>query len=348
MLRLKLVKNAEAEGVGNGSQEDNSGLIHGCVVLKELVQPWFNSNRTVCADSYFASVSTALELGKLGLRFIGVIKTATKKFPQSYLSSIEAPSGQARGWWKGVVHKVNGIDTLYAFVWVDRDRRYFITNTSSLCHGRPYTRERQRQIQPVESQEPPERVQLTINQPMAAELYYDTCGKIDQHNKRRHDTLRLEKKIETNDWSKRVNLSIFAMTVVDSFLLYNQLVDDKESEMVFYAKLAEELIDNQYDRVVRRKRPSGDGFGSPSSIIGADGLPRAGINTHLTPTKRKRMARGAITKQYYQGKCKVCKKKSKFTCSQCKDNGLPDIFLCHSDTGRACFSQHVESTHMFN
>ena len=98
MLRLKLVKNAEAEGEGDGLQEDSEGLIHGCVVLKELVKPWYNSNRTVCADSYFASVSTALELGKLGLRFIGVVKTAIKKFPQSYLSSTEAPRGQARGW----------------------------------------------------------------------------------------------------------------------------------------------------------------------------------------------------------------------------------------------------------
>ena len=44
-------------------------------------------------------------------------------------------------------------------------------------------------------------------------------------------------------------------------------------------------------------------------IIGADGLPRAGINIHLAPTKRKENAKGRKTRQCYQGKCKVCKKK---------------------------------------
>ena len=49
------------------------------------------------------------------------------------------------------------------------------------------------QIKPLESQAPPERVEFTIKQPKAAEIYYSTCGKIDQHNQQRHDTLKLEK-----------------------------------------------------------------------------------------------------------------------------------------------------------
>ena len=130
MLRLKLVKNTEAEEDGSHENESNQGLIHGCIVLKELVEPWYYTARTVCADSYFASVSTATELLRLGLRFIGVVKTATKKYPQKYLSELEAPPGQSRGWWKGVVHKTQqGVESLYAFVWVDRD-----VGTSSLTH----------------------------------------------------------------------------------------------------------------------------------------------------------------------------------------------------------------------
>ena len=125
------------------NNEDNSGLIHGCVVLKELVEPWWFTKRIVCGDSYFASVSTAKELLRLGMRFIGVVKTAHKSFPVSYLSSLTIG---ARGEWRGLVHKVAGEPQLYSFVWVDRDRSYFISSASSLVEGTPYDRKRTRQV----------------------------------------------------------------------------------------------------------------------------------------------------------------------------------------------------------
>jgi len=56
-------------------------------VLKELALPWANTSCIMLAVSYFASVATALVLKWLGLRFIGVVKTATKQFPMQYLGS---------------------------------------------------------------------------------------------------------------------------------------------------------------------------------------------------------------------------------------------------------------------
>jgi hypothetical protein len=49
---------------------------------------------------------------------------------------------------------------------------------------------------------PPERIHLFIKQPRAAEIYYWTCGSIDQHNRHRQDTLMLERKVGINDWAK--------------------------------------------------------------------------------------------------------------------------------------------------
>ena len=57
---------------------------------------------------------------------------------------------------------------------------------------------------------------LIVSQPKIAEIYYSTCSAIDKHNRLRQDDLRIEKKVETVNWSTRVNLSIFAMVVVDS------------------------------------------------------------------------------------------------------------------------------------
>ena len=71
-------------------------------------------------------------------------------------------------------------------------------------------------------------MEFIINQPNAAEMYYSICGKIYHYNRRRHDTLRLERKVETNDWYKQVNHIILGMIVVETFFCYNQLFDESE------------------------------------------------------------------------------------------------------------------------
>jgi hypothetical protein len=51
--------------------------LHGCNVLYALIHSWANTNIIVVADSYFASVQAALRLYRVGMRFIGTVKTAT-------------------------------------------------------------------------------------------------------------------------------------------------------------------------------------------------------------------------------------------------------------------------------
>ena len=77
MLRLLIVKSAEDSDLH--TLENDEGIAHGTSILKYLCLPWANTRRGVCADSYFASVSSAEKLMKIGLRFIGIVKTATKK-----------------------------------------------------------------------------------------------------------------------------------------------------------------------------------------------------------------------------------------------------------------------------
>jgi hypothetical protein len=104
-------------------------------VLQYVVFPWSNTDRIVCADSYFASVCAALEMKRIGLRFIGVIKTATRRVPMAYLQGLEL---QQRGDCKGQIKRGGGgagDPSLLAFVWMDQDKRYFITSGSSLQEG---------------------------------------------------------------------------------------------------------------------------------------------------------------------------------------------------------------------
>jgi hypothetical protein len=78
MLCLKLVVAAEDDAAPITEDAD---MLNGTRVLAELVSPWAGPGRVVCADSYFSSVQAAEQLLSMGLKFIGVVKTATRKFP---------------------------------------------------------------------------------------------------------------------------------------------------------------------------------------------------------------------------------------------------------------------------
>ena len=267
---------------------DEDGNNHGTIVLKFLVDPWVRTDRCVCADSYIASVNAVTVMRMMGLCFIGVVKTATKKFPMSYLSNLELVQ---HGDYKGLVAR--GTDeqpTMLLFVWMDQDRRYFVASASSLDSGIPYSCNRWHQVF-LELDALHENVELTIPQPKAMEVYYQTCSVIDQHNQHRQDNLKTKKKLETKKWDMRVNLTIFSMIVVDTWFVYSQGTGSTELQLEFYVHLAEELIDNNINSRLPHWRNSGeDGTDSndESPVMMCTGRVRAGVSCHLTPTKHCR------------------------------------------------------------
>jgi hypothetical protein len=195
MMQLQLVTTAEHEETR--ASEAEAGLKHGTVVLDRLVRPWYGKgDRIVCADSYFASVEAALHLQARGVRFIGVVKTATSSYPMKLLQSKVLPS---RGDWKSYVHRRDGKIAAMAVVWVDRERRYFISTASSVVEGAMYGRTRWRQLEGSA-----QRVTVEVKQPHVAELYYNLSSVIDRHNHCRQNDLILERKCQTHDWSVRV------------------------------------------------------------------------------------------------------------------------------------------------
>jgi hypothetical protein len=91
----------------------------------------------------------------------------------------------------------------------------------------------------------------------AAELYYSSCARIDQHNSCRQDDLQLERKYATTSWSMRVNMTHLGIVIVDSWLL---CLGDRGaiagSQSDFYEELATDLVFNKYDSVGLRRRES--------------------------------------------------------------------------------------------
>ena len=348
MIRLKLVKTSTEEAA-DSIAEDDQGHLHGTKVLLNLILPWANSDRVVCADSYFASVGAAETLKRIGLRFIGVVKTATKRFPMKHLSQIELVNrGDRRGL---IMYDNDSKPSLLAFCWMDRDRRYFIASGSSLSPGIPHVRQRWRQLNTEDPNADPERVELEVPQPKACELYYNTCAAVDNHNRYRQSSLMLEKKLGTKDWAMRINMSLFAICIVDTWLAYKLCTGTEETQAAFYLALAEEMIDNTYD-TPNQTRSQNNGYESPNESLfdHATGAARSGINAHLTPTKKKRkLKNGMLTNHAKQGYCHECGRKTRWNCSKCIDEKeYPDdrdIWLCHTETGRNCFTDHMEVNH---
>jgi len=328
----------EQVAINNDNNTNNSNLLHGTQVLKELVLPWANSGRVVCADSYFSSVGAAIEMTRIGLCFIGVVKTATRGYPMTYLSQIEL---QNCGDYEGIVTTFEGSDIL-AFVWMDRTRRYFILTAGSLGRGTPYTRERWRQVTPDGE---PELVEFTIPQPKAAEIYYNCCASIDRHNRCRQDDLMLEKKFGTHDWSKQVNISLLGICIVDSWLVFKGCrggVNCETPQQDFYTDLAEELIDNAFDG----RRIRGRHMAPENDLTVA----ASGIGPHLTPTNRKRKKQDGTTTSYtLQGRCIECNTNGTIhVCSECRDLGSDpnkEFFLCNTRKNSTCFQNHLTKVH---
>lgn len=351
MLRLRIVKSKRAEA--NSSPGLDHSVGHGTAVLKELVAPWARTGRVVAADSYFASVEAARELFKIGLRFVGVVKTATKQYPMDALSRVQFAS---RGMWKGLLHKGQGDDPdILAFCWVDTNRRYFVSTVSSLAPAVPISRSRLRQVNLAPNADA-ERVQLLIDQPKASALYYSAAAKIDQHNRSRQADLGIERKLKTLDWSKRLNLSIFSMIVVDAMLVYKSSTLSEETPNVFFHKLAEEMID--YQLTTRQQRAAA--VEVAEAVYGNSGRRgrgdnrrpvESGLGPHLTPTKRLRTPTSSgstnkVSRARQQGRCKTCKdKKSVWICSTCRAAGR-ESFLCHTKDRESCWNAHMEDEHL--
>jgi Transposase IS4 len=341
MMSLRLVKGDKGDEL-LGDPELN----HGVGVMLTLLDKWPSRGRIVCADSYFASVQAAVAMYKLGWRFIGVVKTATKLFPQKYLQQIVLPE---RGMCAGLTtrHEEEELDVdLLAFVYCDRDRHYFISSCSNLTAGSPISRQCVQQIEEVETNADPERVHITLDVPKAAEIYYSTCGKIDQHNRCRQDTLNLEKKLETKEWHRRVNMSIFGMVVVDSWMLYKGCTGgEKMGQMEYYKALINNLIDNPYfsSPAPRIRAPMSASSVSSSLTVGT-----FGSSIHLTPTKRKSGSAESKGNKRMQHRCRLCPHKTVMVCSICRqlpELGDSHVAYCAPTTERACFHQHVCNIH---
>ena len=334
MVQLLLVKSKEERAREDVEGPNEEGVIHGAKVLNRLVEPWHHTQRLVCADSFFASVGTAVMLKKNGLLFTGVVKTATKNFPTAWFQSLET-DGTA-GTQAAVRAQVEGVD-MVACMWTDRNRRYFISTAGRLSRGPDIERDRLRQVVDEEDA-PPELVHTNTPQSWLTHRYYDSCAMIDRHNRIRQADLMLERKYKTWDWARRMNFTILGMIVTDAYLLMKHCQQKINAPDItpreFVEVLAAQLIDNEE---MERRGAADD----PQPV--AAQIP-SGVGPHITPTKQKKRKAPTHTAQR---RCVICGVRVTTVCSECRTgpNNTKEVFICRPNTQRNCWAIHVNNEH---
>jgi hypothetical protein len=155
-----------------------------------------------------------------------VVNTATTKFPLAYLSNIKL---HERGDRRGVVTRdADGTPRLMELVWMNRDQWYFIASGSSLGEGTIF---HLLTLKANGSGLKSVNVELNVPQPLAAEVHNATCAVLDQYNRDLQNTLMIERKLQTHDWATRVSVSIFAIILIDCWLVYSKILFNQSNKI---------------------------------------------------------------------------------------------------------------------
>ena len=233
--------------------------------------------RILIADSYFASIDAAEALLKNNLKFIGVVKTATSRFPVKYFGQLEMFGKGSFNYLSSTLIANGETKTVVAVCWLDRNRRYFVATSGRLDTTAAQERVRWRQhsdgICPVEVRE---------TMPELVKDYYSVAGIIDAHNRIRQDSLDLEKAIEVKEWSFRINSTLLGMVMTDAFEMhiFGYYGRDSLTANKFWNELGHQLVSNTFDLIgVRRISSSSEGLTVRHN---------KGTSIYLTPTKKRR------------------------------------------------------------
>ena len=196
----------------------------GTAQVLRLTKPWHGTGRAVYADSAFASVTTAIACRQKGLRFTGLVKTATTKFPKKFLDSWEY---KELGDSVTLVVQHDGYP-LIAHGWGDKVRKNFISTRSVTLDGWPFNKRRWREMLDADGNE----VGLTeayvkhVNRSKLVEEYFDSASVIDINNHVRQGGLSLETAWKTQNWSSRVISIILGIIETDAYLMWKHFHPD--------------------------------------------------------------------------------------------------------------------------
>lgn len=292
----------------------------GTATILRLTEPWHGTGRIIVADSWFASVKTALELEKRGLFFIGIVKTATKQFPMKILKE-KCP--EQRGATIVSQTTINDVN-LISCGWRDKKIHTFVGSCSTTLDGIPAKKMR--------TNENGQKYTLEVPRIKIIEEYFQGAPSIDVHNHLRQSGLALEEVWHTQNWKHRLYASLLGIIETNAYLAFKYFKKDvnKLSHADFTKNLAYQLVTTEWETgSTNENRAERSNNNNPATT---------------THTEHSLIALSTISeKQRVQRKCVICSRirkvqqKASYFCQPCGQNAV----LCAPTTGRNCFSYHI-------
>ncbi|KAL5467723.1 hypothetical protein EMCRGX_G031988 [Ephydatia muelleri] len=308
----------------------------GTAVTLRLTQPWFGSGRVVHADSAFSSVKTCMALRQYGLHFMGIIKTAHKEYPLTYLTSKADEYGTGKVKPRGghlLLRSTMGPDDsthppIFALGWYDKKGKYLISSCGTTLPGIPCKRPRFKKI--VNNDGFYETVAYTkeVRRPAMVEEFFSCFSSIDIHDHYRQGSLEMERQWVTRRWHHRIFCTVLGICIVDSFFAQKfevTMINHEPNDFnTFCGRLARQLIFNEF---LGNIMPTRDGTENEQVYV-----------TQHTPNSLASL--DAYKDKRAQRKCKVCKMKTAMFCNGCSNPPNEILPLCSGMKDRDCFAAY--------
>jgi hypothetical protein len=340
MLHLEIVKGNEEDGPKLRFSDE---VGHGTAVLLRFAEIWRRAGRCIYADSYFATVEAAVELyRRFRMYFTGVVKQCNSRYPKKLLDTIPLRTGMGES--KTMLCHNAGIEIpVIAVLWCDRTRRTFVSTRGVTATCNPITRTRVRNNPDDPEGHTTVVVQQVIPQTDITATYYEFCGDVDRHNRARQDTLNLEKKVETREWTFRIITSIIGIIMVDAYRLYvgsrNPLITQKTlTQKEFIRLLCGELVDNHFDDGIAHKslrQQVIESYEELDAAFATTSAPSIVMTNEVASENESRKLRK---------RCRECRHfKTMYVCSLC----VPNAYVCIDVKGsdNICWNEHVKKFH---
>jgi hypothetical protein len=334
MLKLEIV----ADKKEMSERDYSAALGAGTALLLRLTKEYSGTGRVVIADSAFASVKSAVELKKKhGLDFIGLVKTASRKFPKQYFTDLDM---KVRGDHVVLVAMEDDVN-LMAVSWNEgkKDKttekivkKNIISTCGTTLAGQAHKKRRWQ----VHEDGTISKVTIDIKRPRVTEEYFTGAQAIDVHNHYRQGTLALEAR-RTNRWDWRFFQTFLGIVEVDAYVAYKRFCPGKQdvTHNQFLLSVIDYLLNNKIGvpdtAPVLRPRAARAQAEQAEAVVGMHDLQALETAAYFAEKKR-----GVLT-------CRVCKMKCYWYCATCSSDatcakGL--AALCGPGTGRDCFVTH--------
>lgn len=213
VLHLEIQKGVDFQRKRKYADVHNQGT----ALTLRLTEAYHGTGRIVCGDSAFSSVACALACRAVGLDYMGIVKSATTRFPRKHLLESQYAN---RGDQIVLQGEAEGV-MLTALGWKDHTVQTLISTRGTTLPDERVSK-RVEWVGPGVSDEVESRIAI----PRMLKEYYGAANCVDVANQMRQGVLSVEENIRTKKWSFRIFSTILGMIASDAWWSWKYAQDE--------------------------------------------------------------------------------------------------------------------------